>query len=422
MKPTQRNIREPDTPLSQCKCYIPFSPLGGKAPALKIMHSHPVVPIVWLCLLLPLAFTLAACGGGSGGSSGGGTHPPQPAELLYAAGLGGAIETFDIDMSSGSLAGNASSTGSNGLSIAVNAANTFLYAADPSTNAVDGFSISSAGVLSTMAGSPFPAPGAGLIMGVAVDPAGKFLYATTETASGGTGIGLLAVFSIDNTTGALSPTTGSPFSAGITPAEVVVAPSGQFLYISDSGSGILAFSLAAGAPTLISGSPFPGGTQGVSMTPSGAYLYAISIDNEVWAYSIDSTTGSLAQLSNSPFVDPAGTGDFTGAIVVDPTGSFLYTYNTFGFPNTISGFAIDKSTGTLSVMPSSPLGTGQPTFFGASLAIEPSGKFLYASCADSNCGILAFDIDTTTGALTPVTGSPFDAVNFIGGMATVRAQ
>src|SRR5580692_1392090 len=102
MKPTQRNIREPDTPLSQCKCYIPFSPLGGKAPALKIMHSHPVVPIVWLCLLLPLAFTLAACGGGSGGSSGGGTHPPQPAELLYAAGLGGAIETFDIDMSSGS--------------------------------------------------------------------------------------------------------------------------------------------------------------------------------------------------------------------------------------------------------------------------------------------------------------------------------
>jgi 6-phosphogluconolactonase (cycloisomerase 2 family) len=304
----------------------------------------------------------------------------------------------------------------------VNPAGTFLYAADLSTNAIDGLSISSTGALSTISGSPFSAPGDGGILGVAVDPSGKFLYATTDTASGGSGTGLVVVFSIDSTTGALSPVAGSPFPAGVSPTELVVAPSGQFLYVSDSASGILAFSVASGTLTPIAGSPFPSGSRGLAVTPGAAYLYAIDVDNVVSAFSIDSATGALTQVSGSPFLDSAGSGNFTGVVIVDPTGSFLYTYNTFGAPNTISGFAVDSSTGALSPVAGSPFSTGETTFSAANLEIEPSGKFIYASCADGNCGILEFSIDATTGALTPATGAPFDLEFYVGGLAAVSLQ
>lgn len=410
------------TPLSQRKCYVPFAEPGRKAPAFKTMRSNPAVALVRLCFVLSLVLALAACGG-NGSSSGGGTNPPQPAEFLYAADLGGSVKTFDIDTSTGTLLGPESTTGSNGLSIAANTAGTFLYAADPSTNAIDGFSIGATGALSAITGSPFPAPGFGGIAGIAVDPAGKFLYATAGTASGGTGTGLLSVFSIDGATGALSQITGSPFAAGINPLQILVAPSGQFLYVGDWERGTLAFSLASGVPTPISGSPFPEGSQQMAVTPNGAYIYSVDLDNVVYADSVDATTGSWSEVPGSPFLDSAGTGNYAGDIVVDPTGSFLYTYNIFGLPNTISGFAINSATGALSPIPGSPFDASDfAAFLGlANLVIDPSGKFLYASCADSNCGILAFNIDAA-GALTPVTGSPFNSAIIIGRMATVRLQ
>jgi 6-phosphogluconolactonase len=388
-----------------------------------VVRSTPVVAIVRLWFALMLAFTFTACGG-ENGSSGGGTHPPQPAEFLFAADAGGAIETLDVDMNSGKLAGDATSTGSNGITIATNTSGTFLYAAAPSTNAIEGFSIDTTGALSTIAGSPFPAPGAGGIAGVAIDPAGTFLYATTDTAPSGTGTGLLAVFSIDSTSGALSQITGSPYPAGISPQQIVVAPSGQFLYICDSERGTLAFSLTSGVPRPISGSPFPGGSQGLAFVHNGSYIYGVDIDNLVTAYSVDGATGLLAAVPGSPFLDPAGTGSLAGAIVIDPSGSFLYTYNIFGLPNTISGFAINSSTGALSSVPGSPFDASDYTAFlsFANVVIDPSGEFLYASCADSNCGILAFKIDATTGTLTSVTGSPFNSVILVGRMATVRLQ
>jgi 6-phosphogluconolactonase len=389
------------------------------------MRANPVVAVIGMCFVLSLALTLAACGGGSGNSSGGG-HQPQPAEFLYAANLRGTIETYSVDMNDGTLAEIGSATGSDGIGVAANPAGTFLYAAEPSTNAIDGYSIGATGALSSITGSPFATDGAAGdgVAGIAVDPSGRLLYATTGTASGGTGTGLLAVFSIDSTTGALSPITGSPFAAGISPEQITVAPSGQFLYVTDSESNILAFSIAAGTPTPISASSSPDGAQALAVTPSSAYIYSVNIDNLISAYSVDSATGSPSQVPGSPFPYSAGTGNYAGAVVVHPTGTFLYVCNIFGSPDTISGFAIDSASGALSPVPGSPFGTNQsPAFLNyANLVIEPSGKFLYASCGSSSCGIVAFNIDATTGALTPVTGSPFNALNYVGNMAIVRVQ
>lgn len=382
------------------------------------MRSRSIPALVQSCSLLLVMSILVGCGGGSMVTTTT-NPPPQPSEFLYAATLSGQISTLKVDTNAGTLSSAAVSTGSNGVSIAVNPAGTFLYAADLSANAIDAFSISSAGVLSTLSGSPFSAPGSGGINGVTIDTTGRFLYASGTTASGGTGTGIVDAFSIDAPTGALTSVTGSPFAAGISPAQLMVDPSGH-LYVNDASAGILAFSTSGGGLTPIVGSPFPIGSRGLAITPNGKYLYAIDVSTVVTAYSIAPSSGSLTQVSGSPFLEPTG-GAFSGKVIVDPKGKFLYVYNTFG-QVTISGLAIDDSTGALSVVTGSPFAAVQSTLFAANMAIEPSGKFLYASCSDGTCGILAFSIDATSGALTPVTGSPFNAASYVGGMATLRLQ
>lgn len=70
---------------------------------------------------------------------------------------------------------------------------------------------------------------------------------------------------------------------------------------------------------------------------------------------------------------------------------------------TISGWVVNTSNGTLSVIPGSPFSEG---FDPHSIAIDPSGKFLYVVNVAQN-DVSAFTIDATTGALAPVPNSPF---------------
>jgi 6-phosphogluconolactonase (cycloisomerase 2 family) len=88
---------------------------------------------------------------------------------------------------------------------------------------------------------------------------------------------------------------------------------------------------------------------------------------------------------------------------VDPLGRFLYVNN---FVENISGFSINTSTGSLSMLAGFPF-DAQPAGT-TSLAMDPSGKFLYLI---SQAAVSAYAIDQTTGALTAVPGSPFPAVD-----------
>jgi 6-phosphogluconolactonase (cycloisomerase 2 family) len=63
---------------------------------------------------------------------------------------------------------------------------------------------------------------------VAIDPSGRFGY-----VAGG---GEVAAFTIDQITGALTPTTGSPFAAGLDTRWVTVNPDGKFVYVTNHGS------------------------------------------------------------------------------------------------------------------------------------------------------------------------------------------
>jgi probable HAF family extracellular repeat protein len=83
-------------------------------------------------------------------------------------------------------------------------------------------------------------------------------------------------------------------------------------------------------------------------------------------------------------------------------GQFAYVAN-FGSQNTISGFAINESTGALTAVPGSPFDNVDAPI---SVAVDPTGSFVYAT---QGAAISAYKIKAETGALTPVRRSPFSS-------------
>lgn len=143
-----------------------------------------------------------------------------------------------------------------------------------------------------------------------------------------------------------------------------------------------------------------GGSQKSSTRQSGnsrkEFIFvAPSFSNAILTYGLDPNTGKLSQLSSVPV--PA---EVTN-IVVDPTGRFLYAGNggasNNGTPgdNNLYGYAIDSQTGTLTAIPGSPFPATYE--FSSELQIESTGTFLYTN--DLNAGMLSYRIDQQTGAL-----------------------
>jgi 6-phosphogluconolactonase (cycloisomerase 2 family) len=227
----------------------------------------------------------------------------------------------------------------------------FLYALGAS--GVYAFSIN-AGSLTPIAGSPYSTPGpsspgysqpATLMV---VDQTDKYLYVST---SGG-----IEGFSINQSTGQLTPVPGSPFGTGIqSPWTEVITPNNSFLYLlsSKSSSSIYGFTVDgnSGALTSLPGSPFsagtcgtvtPGGTIGIpgpdnmTIATAGKFMY----DN-CGVYSVDETSGAITQVSGQ------GPGDWP---VIDPTGQYLWAITSnqtacFSCTVGVQAYTVDANTG-----------------------------------------------------------------------------
>ena len=81
-----------------------------------------------------------------------------------------------------------------------------------------------------------------------------------------------------------------------------------------------------------------------------------------------------------------------------PSGQFVYVTNDEG---SVSGYSVNTTTGALAAVPGSPFPAGS-----VCLAIAVTSKFVYAAnWTDST--ISAYKINASTGALSAVAGSPF---------------
>ena len=141
--------------------------------------------------------------------------------------------------------------------------------------------------------------------------------------------------------------------------------------------------------------------------------------NTVSGFSVAST-GELTLLPGSPF-STGGTGGDGGyvasnTITISADRKFLFASN--GKSNDISVFTVDSTTGDLTLVPGSPFATGgtancpppwEQINCGISLAPTLDGKFLIAANGGSE-NLTVFTIGTT-GALTPIAGSPFAAAD-----------
>jgi hypothetical protein len=312
---------------------------------------------------------------------------PGP-EFLYATSTGGQILAFSIDHGSGALTALAPVPGPS-MSLGIAAVNNqFLYASDLSTGQLYGFSVDqTTGALSALGSSPFSA--GSFSAGLAAPEGSSVLY------TGGVGVDAFTI----TTSGAPTPISGSSAGSG---ADLFAAidPSGKFLYASDDSppGGIFAYTIAStGALTPVQGSPFPipgqtvANSRPLGIVDTGSFVFAALADtNQVAAFSIVSGTGALTPVPNSPFA----TGS-TPVTVVFASG-FLYVL----CGGQVYGYSIDSTTEALTPLSDSPF-----AIVGGSMATDFFGQYLYVS----GTGIQGFTINSTSGALTPLSSSPFPA-------------
>jgi len=316
-------------------------------------------------------------------------------KFLYAANLGAStVSAFHLDPMSGALSaiGTPSATTSGSTSIAVSRDFKFLYSADFGIGNVSGFVIQPDGTLIAAAGTPV-AVGNGPLSLVA-HPTADFLYVAQQ----GSGV---AIYAIDPASGAL--TAAGAVSKPYAPEFGAMSPDGQYYYQTLSSiDQIEPFAVdgTSGALTPLSAGPvatevFP---RAIAIDPAGKFLYVAISDSgtgtstTVDGFLIDPSTGALTKMGASPFqvaTTPV-------SIAIDPSGRFLYVscFNSA----VIGAFTIDPDAGTLSAIPGSPFAApGLPLF----VLVDPSGQFLYAGTDSTTAGVLGYTIDQTTGALTP---------------------
>jgi 6-phosphogluconolactonase (cycloisomerase 2 family) len=278
----------------------------------------------------------------------------------------------------------------------------FLYGIDIFSVGIDSWAIDPAsGFLTPLAQIPPPIPAG--FTSLATDASGKFLYATAVQQPS------IYAYSI-GAGGSLTPLSGSPFPAGSYPVALAVDGSGSWLYSANMHDGtISAYTIGAnGTLTPVSGSPFqlvaPGaGLDDLEPAPAGGYLYAhagVGTGSGIYVRSINPHSGALSAVAGSPFDKPQ---DGPSSLAISPAGQFILLANQNS--NTISVSAINKD-GTVSPVKGSPFPGGG---IGGQIAAEPLGKFVYTAgnAAVGQLYVSGFAINGTTGALTLLPTSPF---------------
>jgi len=326
-----------------------------------------------------------------------GTYTRPPSKGIYA---------WRFQAASGKLAplGLAAET-SNPSFLAVAPNQRLLYAAnEDKTGTISAFAIDPAnGQLKLL--NRVPSRGSGPCH-VAVDPSGKWVFAANYNS------GSVAMFPV-RADGTLGEATGFVQHAGSSvnaqrqsgphAHSANLSPDGRWLLVPDLGlDQILSYRVDTVKGTLSAGDPpftklAPGsGPRHLAFGRDGRFAYAINeLLATVTVFRYNSARGSLEELQTAPVTPDGYTGPKSSAeIAVDPSGKFLYASNRGD--STIAEFRIDSDKGTLTAVERVSTQGKTPRNF----AIDPSGAFLFAANQDSG-DVVVFSIDRATGRLTP---------------------
>lgn len=184
----------------------------------------------------------------------------------------------------------------------------------------------------------------------------------------------------------------------------------SFLYIGvlNSPGEVLGYAQhpTTGALLAVSGNPYStggNGTYGVAMSMNNRFLFSANYTSQtVTTFAINPLNGSLAMVSSPMTTDGVG----PNGLFTHPSGQFLYITNNTS--SSISAYNIGND-GLLTQVNGSPF-SSLPARRLNGITGSSDGRFIFAAAGVSNNdfnGVAAFTVNTTTGALTLVSGTPF---------------
>ncbi len=255
---------------------------------------------------------------------------------------------------------------------------------------------------------------------LAVDPAGKYLYAVNETDTyQGQPTGGVSAFAIDHSSGKLSFLNELP-SRGSAPAHVAVDRTGKYVLVSNYNGGSLAVFPVQSDGHLGDATDFVQhhGSSINKQRQSSPHVhetilspdnrFALSADlglDEIFVYSFDAKTGTLGP---QPRVVNLTPGFGPRHMAFSPDGHFVYLVSEMG--STVSALPYNASDGALNerqVVRLAPASDDPSKKSAAEVAVGHSGKFVYASNRGDDF-IAVFSTDPETGMLTRTETVPLD--------------
>jgi 6-phosphogluconolactonase (cycloisomerase 2 family) len=225
------------------------------------------------------------------------------------------------------------------------------------SNSVTAYSVSPAGVLTNVPGSPFSTGGSGRSVvcygmdRMIVTQVNSLLYVAN------TGNMTISAFRINPATGALTLVAGSPFASGLSldacqGMSIAATPDARFLMASSNGQ-VQTFSIAANGALALAATTASCCTPnaGMKISPNGQFL-AIANQSSVSTFTIDTNTGALTPVLGSPF-PKTGTGLVTGLDFNSCSNNHLYGGEATGTPTLADAWSVDAA-GVLSPIAGTP--------------------------------------------------------------------
>jgi 6-phosphogluconolactonase (cycloisomerase 2 family) len=331
-----------------------------------------------------------------------GTYPITPALADPAGKLG----NYTVTSNNGTLTVNPAPTAN------------FLFVNNQaaSGNSINGYSVAVDGTLTALAGSPTLTGGLGA--NAACSSVNRLVLSAGNNllfVSNG-GDQTISAFSIDPTSGALTPAAGSPFTSGLTldacnGISLAATPDGQFLMASSNGQ-IKTFSIGAGGVlTAISTASNPATPNSSMKISANGQFLAVSNGTSVSVYTINGD-GSLAAVAGSPFAE-TGTATLAG-LDFSSTSGLLYGAEASATAAFADAWTVGAN-GALSAVSGSPF--SDTNLNSNVVLLSPADGFLFASNSGS-ANVSSYSVGLG-GVLTGVSSS--GTLHSPVGMATDRS-
>ena len=174
-----------------------------------------------------------------------------------------------------------------------------------------------------------------------------------------------------------------------------VLPGASLLAAQYAANSIGQFPIGAGGAlgTVTTGGATGANPRGITVSPDGAFAYAINSGANTISQFAVAADGSLSPLSIPTVSVPAGSAPWF--MVITPDGRFAYVTNRSG--NTLGQFRV-LSDGRLVALPTATIAAGTTP---EGLAMSPAGTYLYVASRSTH-QVLQYAIDQSTGQLSPL--------------------